>query len=114
MTTFAVIIQNRQGDRTVVLLDTGRKVFGRFLPPFTDVPLRDLSLGSQTHVAKRHFEIRWNESAGCHEIRDLAPRYPTKVNGVALGKDPRPLQHGDVIEICVFRLEYVSGGGPVV
>src|SRR5262249_43371335 len=49
---------------------------------------------------------RGNELAGSHEICDLAPRCPTRVNGVELRQEPRLLQKGDVIEICVFRLEY--------
>ena len=102
---FAVIIEDGTSNLRVALLDSETKSFGRFLPPFNEVPLRNLEMG--TKVAKKHFEIRWNDARECHEIRDWEPTYATAVNGIPLGEEARSLVPGDVIRICIFTLHYV-------
>ena len=78
-------------------------VFGR-IEAYTDVWLPGPT------VAKRLFEIRWNEEHNRHEVQVYHPCvYPPSLNGLPLlTAEPCPLVNGDVLTIDSFKIEYIS------
>jgi len=66
-------------------------------------------------VARRLFEIRWNEQRQRHEVQDYGQIYPPSLNGEPLTpKECRLLSVGDVLAIGVFTVEYVDLSRDVV
>jgi len=60
-------------------------------------------------VAKRLFEIRWNDEHNWHEVELYPCVYPPSLNGRRLVEgEPTPLLIGDVITIGPFRMEYAA------
>src|SRR5690349_2963013 len=62
----------------------------------------DIAIPSD-HISRRHAEVRWDGSG--YLLRDLGSKNGTFLNGIRL-TEPRPLQHGDVINLAGHPLTF--------
>ena len=90
--------------RKIVELGDKRVIFGRYpAPDYTDVRLPGRI------VARRLFDVRWNEKYSWHEVAVYPCVYPPSLNGRPLiSGEPNPPFIGDVLTIGPFRLEYTA------
>lgn len=71
-------------------LSSSRVIIGR-------APMCDLQINDR-RVSRRHAEIRWTSNG--YTVRDLGSTNGTLLNGCPLSQKPRPVCHGDKIEIA--------------
>jgi hypothetical protein len=60
-------------------------------------------------VARKLFEIRWNEQHHKHEVLDYGQKYPPALTGEPLKRrECRLLSVGDILAIGSFTVKYVE------
>lgn len=98
---YGIEIDGLPEGRAVVKLSQSPAVFGR--SPASDVFLNDV------YIARRHFEIRWNDQMSTHEIVSYDHPNALRVNGAPLsGAKPHLLEIGDTLEVGRLRLKYIK------
>jgi len=98
-------------------------VFPRSLAAAFAVAERSFLIGRQGDarllhptVSRRHAAIAWSDEAGAHLVRDLDSRNGSVLDGVPLGRRPRPLRDGSVLRLgnvlAVWELLAGAPGAP--